>query len=327
VAEFARRRNQAISKPLYDDACNCGSLLVRIKVATAYPNEETIISNPIDRFESVFRSADKPQFRYQPPNVGRILVLTDSENKSSTFHDRVSRFLSSGDLGQTPEFRLSNTPPPATKSDFLKRVEADQADIVVTHRHLYETFTDPNLGLGTYPEALLQCSTRPLLILPHYLDPGLLPTTEKLEDVLVISDHFSNSDELINWSAKFVSNSGSLWLTHVESEADFDRYMKAIERIPELDTDIARTTLRRELLHESNSYIHNCKQQLSRNNPQLTVEILACMGHPLDSYRQWLNEEKHEMLVIPALGDDAFRQRALANHLAEEFPQIALLLV
>ena len=235
--------------------------------------------------------------------------------------------MSSADLGQTPEFRLSNALSPATKSDLLNLIEADQADLVVTHRHLYETFTDPHLGLGTYPETLLQSSTRPLLILPHYLDPGFLPATEKLEDVLVISDHFSNSDELINWSAKFVSDSGSLWLTHVESELGFNRYMKAIERIPELDTDIARTTLRRELLHESNSYIHNCKQQLSRSNPALAVEVLACMGHPLNSYRQWLSEEKHEMLVIPALGDDAFQQRALANHLAEEFPQIALLLV
>lgn len=296
-------------------------------VDKAYPKEETIISNPIDRFESVFRSADKPQFRYQPPNVGRILVLTDAENHSSAFHDRVSRFISSGDLGQAPEFTLSNAPSPATKSDFLEPIAADQADLVVTHRHLYETFTDPHLGLGTYPEALMQSSTRPLLILPHYLDPGLLPATEKLEDVMVISDHFSNSDELINWAAKFVSNSGALWLTHVESEPDFNRYMKAIERIPELDTDIARTTLRRELLHESKSYIQNCKQQLARTNPALTVEILACMGRPLDSYRQWLSEDKHEMLVIPALGEEAFRQRALANHLAEEFPQIALLLV
>ena len=163
-----------------------------------------------------------------------------------------------------------------------------------------------------------------------YLPPPLLSTTREQGgrgNTRIFSDHFSNSDELINWSAEFVSNSGALWLTHVESEVDFERYMQAIARIPELDTETARTTLCRELLHESMSYIQNCKQQLAKTNPALAVELLACMGQPLHTYRQWLCSDKHELLVIPALAEDRFAQRALTGQLASEYPHIALLIV
>ncbi|MDE0757742.1 MAG: hypothetical protein OSB45_06235 [Pseudomonadales bacterium] len=256
-----------------------------------------------------------------------VLVLSDSGNSGRNFLKRIQNFISTGDLAQTPEFTELKLPVPGSRSDFLNSIETQSADLMVTHHHLFETFTDPNLGLGTYLETLLQSSPIPLMIVPHYLDPGLAPATEKLEDVLVISDHFSNSDELINWSAEFVSNSGALWLTHVESEVDFERYMQAIARIPELDTETARTTLCRELLHESMSYIQNCKQQLAKTNPALAVELLACMGQPLHTYRQWLCSDKHELLVIPALAEDRFAQRALTGQLASEYPHIALLIV
>jgi hypothetical protein len=259
--------------------------------------------------------------------LANVLVLTDSGNSSSGFLERVQSFIASGDLAKMPGFTELKLPIPNSRSDFLNVIENHKADLIVSHHHLFETFTDPGLGLGTYLETLLQASPNPLMIVPHYLDPGLTPATEKLEDVLVISDHFSNSDELVNWSAEFVSNSGALWLTHVESEVNFERVMLAIARIPELDTETARTTLYTELLHESMSYIQSCKQQLAKKNPTLTVELLACMGQPLNTYRQWLRSDKHELLVIPALAEEHFAQRALTAQLATEFPQIALLIV
>lgn len=302
-------------------------LLSRIKAGKAYLNEDTTISNPIDRFQSIFRSADKPHFHYQPPDLTKVLVLTDSGDSDGSFLKRVQNFIATADLAQTPEFIELKLPVPGSRSDFLNSIEKHSADLMVTHHHLFETFIDPSLGLGTYLESLLQSSPIPLMIVPHYLDPGFAPATEKLEDVLVISDHFSNSDELINWSAAFVSNSGALWLTHVESEVDFERYMQAIARIPEIDTETARATLSTELLHESMSYIQNCKQQLAKTNPALAVELLACMGLPLNTYRQWLCRDKHELLVIPALAEERFAHRALTGQLATEFPHIALLIV
>ena len=37
----------------------------------------------IDQFESVFKSADKPLFRYEPFSIGSLMVLTDLDDEAA----------------------------------------------------------------------------------------------------------------------------------------------------------------------------------------------------------------------------------------------------
>ena len=61
--------------------------------------------------------------------------------------------------------------------------------------------------------------------------------------VMAITDHVTQDHHLVSTAARLTAPGGTLWLTHVEDQGIFDRYIDAISKIPEIDTDTARETI------------------------------------------------------------------------------------
>ena len=282
----------------------------------------------IDEFESIFRSADKPIFHFEPPEVGKILLMSDlSGREAQTFEERLRQFVESGEPGGTIEWESVHGEEPDTRDELLKIVEAHAPDLIVTHRNLHDNINDPHFGLGVYVEVLTQSAGVPVMVVPRLWDEAFEKATEKLEDVMLVTDHLAGNERLINWAVHFVNNSGILFFTDVESQVVFERYMTVISHIPGIETEFAEQEIRRALLEEAEDYIQRCQEMLAKVKPNLQTEAIVTMGYPLSTYRDMLKQYHHEMLVMDSKDEKQIAMRGLVYAMAVEFSDIAMLLI
>jgi len=282
----------------------------------------------IDEFESIFRSADKPIFHFAPPKVEKILLMSDlSGQEARTFEEKVRQFVESGEPGVIITWESIHGDEPDTRDELLKVVEAHAPDLIVTHRNLHDDIRDPHFGLGVYVEVLTQSTEAPVMVVPRLWDEAFEKATEKLEDVMMVADHLVGDDRLVNWAVHFVNNSGILFFTNVESQFEFERYMAAVSRIPDIETELAEGEIRRELLKEAEDYIQRCRKILAKVKPNLQTEAIVTMGYPLPTYRELLRQHHHKMLVMDSKDEKQIAMRGLAYAMAVEFSDIAMLLI
>ena len=197
----------------------------------------------------------------------------------------------------------------------------------MTHRNLHDNIRDAHFGLGVYVEVLTQSADVPVMVVPRLRDEAFEKATEKLEDVMLVTDYLAGDDRLVNWAVHFVNNSGSLFFTNVESQFEFERYMAVISRIPSIETELAEQEIRGELLKEAEDYIQRCRQVLAEVKPNLRTETSTTIGYPLATYRDMLHQHHHEMLVIESKDEKQVAMRGLAYTMAVEFSDIAMLLI
>ncbi len=279
----------------------------------------------IDQFESVFRSADKAVFVYQPFEVGSMLVVTDlPDDDAARFADTVRGFL--GVLTGTAvtvtaggEFE--------TIRDLLRVVEAAQPDLVCTYRHLHTTQWQDPFTMGEYVEVLTQATTHPILVLPHPRAEQAAHALQNTDMVMAITDHLTGDHALVNRAARFTAPGGRLILAHIEDESTFERYLGVISRIPELDTRIARETIRQQLLKEPADYIESCRRGLAEAGVNLEVEPVVEIGRRLLEYRRLVEQREVDLLILHTKDDDQLAMHGLAYPLCVELREIPLLLL
>ena len=127
--------------------------------------------------------------------------------------------------------------------------------------------------------------------------------------------------------SKSVAPGGTLWLTHVEDEATFERYMETIAKIPAIDTEAASEQIRLQLLKEPSNYIDSCREVLAQARPTLKVRGTVSMGHRLREYQRFVEEHEIDLLVMNTKDNDQHAMHGMAYPLAVELRRIPLLLL
>ena len=90
----------------------------------------------VDQFESAFRAADKPVFKFLQPVVERALVVTDLRGAGATaFRDQVRDFLTV--LGNGVQWDLADSDSFDTTKALLERVHQLRPDLICTYRNLH----------------------------------------------------------------------------------------------------------------------------------------------------------------------------------------------
>lgn len=282
----------------------------------------------IDEFESVFRSADKVSFRFQPPPVRRALILSDRRDADAEdFDARIRRYVESGDPDSPLEWEAWHGDVPDTRREFVERLTGYGADLVVTHRNVHDSIRDAHFGLGVYVHVLTQSTKVPVLVTPSPDAASFEQATERLGDAVLFSDHIVGDDRLVNWAVNFVSNSGALVLANVEPEAVFRRYVRAISRIPGIETQEAEERIRAELLKEAAEYVAEARARLAQARPDLTTTELVRMGDSLDVLRDLLGRHERALVVMQGEDDRQIAMRGLAAAAAVEFADVSMLLI
>ena len=125
----------------------------------------------------------------------------------------------------------------------------------------------------------------------------------------------------------FTKPGGTCWLTHVESQPVFERYMDAVSKIPGIDTDIAREALGEQLLKEPRDFIVACREVLDAQGLQVRIEEVVAMGRRVDEYGELIAKREIDLLVLHTKDDDQLAMHGAAYALAVELRGIPLLML
>ncbi len=282
----------------------------------------------LNQFESAFRAADKAVYTYAPVTIDRVLTVTDLEAAAAADLNRqVRQFLSAIDRPETDWTVLDGASFDNIRA-LLDQVERHRPDLIVTYRHLHsDGWQWPN-SLGEYLDVLAQATVVPVVVLPHpdasHALPHSLTDTDK---VMAITDHMTGDDRLVNHLVAFTAQNGTGWLTHVESGVTFERYMEVISKIPAIDTDVARETVRQQLLKEPHDYVRSCRQAIDAHGRPIKIEEIVTMSRRLEEYRRLIEAHDIDLLLLYTKDEDQLAMHGLAYPLAIELRQIPLLML
>jgi len=144
---------------------------------------------------------------------------------------------------------------------------------------------------------------------------------------MAITDHLTGDHRLVNYAVALTEPEGRLYLTHVEDEATFDRYIETISKVPTIDTDEAREAILKQLLKEPRDYIRSCREVLGQQGVAVQVEKIVTLGHHLSDYRRLIDEHRVDLLVVNTKDEDQLAMHGLAYPLSVELRSTPILML
>ncbi len=280
----------------------------------------------IDEFESMFRRAERESFEHVTIPIESVVFITDqSSDESERRRLEVQEFLPL--LKSVNSWREITSDQYSNVGELLTKLDEQQTDLVITYRHLQEQSLVPQHSLGVYLDVLSQVATIPVLVLPGTSAHPKPLAGHVCDRVMVVADHISGDNGLINYGSRMCPDHGTLWLCHVEDDAIFERYMRVIERIPQIETEQARTLIEATLLKEAQNYIDTCIVELKDARPSLTYENRVTRGHFLKQYTELIQAGEIDLLVTNTRDEDQLAMHGMAYSLSVELIDTAMLLL
>ena len=110
-------------------------------------------------------------------------------------------------------------------------------------------------------------------------------------------------------------------------EPALKQFIKAISKVPEIDTAVAREKILEQLLREPREYIATCAAALVSAERDVSVREHVVMAHRVADYRALIEAHGIHMLVFPALEEDALALNGNSYSLAVELVDTPLLML
>lgn len=283
----------------------------------------------VDQFESMFRSASREVLRHERVNIESVLVVTDrNEQQAKSFGNEIRQFLSVLSADEATRWRDVSGSEFQTAGELLALVESASPDMICTYRNLHSSAWKWPYSLGGHVDLLTQHTDVPVMLLPHpEAERSAQHALENTDRVMAIADHLTGDHRLVNYAVRLTEQGGTLWLTHVEDEATFARYIEVVSKIPSIDTDEARKAMRTQLLKEPQDYIQGCVEVLRQAGMQVQVEPLVVFGHHLAEYKRLIEQHEIDLLVLNTKDEDQLAMHGIAYALAVELRQIPLFML
>lgn len=284
------------------------------------------MTDHIDEFESMFRRAEKERFSYVDIPIDSVTLVTDgTRDQAAAVQADVRQFVSR--LNAVANWRTIVGDDYRTVAELVEQIDAQQTDLLITYRHLQEASLVPQHSLGVYLDVLTQTTSLPVLVLPGSSVQPMKVAEEDCDRVMVVADHISGDNRLINYGAAMCRPGGAIWLCHVEDDLIFERYMQAIGRIPEIDTDEARVLIENQLLKEASDFIDECANVIRAEGPSISVKSQVGRGHHLRDYRELIQDQNIDLLVLNTKDDDQLAMHGRAYSLSVELTDVSMLLL
>lgn len=282
----------------------------------------------LDQFESVFKSAAKEKFAYERVDLTRVLLVSDLPTDSTVpLLGQVRSFLSVLE-GTRTEWRQLSGDDFESVHQLLERVAERRPDLIVTWRHLHSSAWHWPYSLGEHLDVLTQATEVPVLVLPHPdADRALPHTLQNTDRVMAITDHLTGDARLVNHALRFSEPGGTCWLTHIEGERQFERFLEAVSKIPEIDTEAARERVAEQLLKEPRDYIRSCREGIEAQQLDVKIEEIVRMGRRVSEYESLVAEQRIDLLVLNTMDGDQLAMHGQAYPLAVELRRVPLLML
>lgn len=280
----------------------------------------------IDEFESIFRRSERELFQYVDIPITSVTIVTDDDaDKASQTEAMAKAFMPR--LAEAGEWRTITGSEYQTVAQLLEILDQKQTDLIITYRHLQEESLVPQHSLGVYLDVLTQTTSIPVLVLPGTAAQPVNVQDRVCDRVMVVADHISGDNRLINYGVRMCRSGGSIWLCHVEDDVAFERYMAVIARIPEIDSDDARVLIENQLLADAQEFIDDCSKVIDSEGPNITVNSFVGRGHHLRDYQALIQEHDVDLLVLNTKADDQLAMHGRAYSLSVELTDVSMLLL
>lgn len=281
----------------------------------------------LDQFESMFRGAQRDRYEYTRIDVARVLVVTDLDaDAAKAFAESLRPFLVEV---EGAEWTVLDNDSYGDVDALVAKVNDIDPQLIVSYRNLrYSTWKWP-YSLGVYLNVLTRETNYPVLVMPN---PHELPEPpwrgRETTRVMVLTDHLTGDDRLLDWGVRFVRADGTLFLAHVEDDEVFERYLDVIGKLPSIDTEVAREDIKERLLKEPRDYGHTCAEVLAEQG-HLTheVEPLVVMGHRLQDYVALIEQHDVDLLVFHTKEEDQLALHGKAYSLAVQLRDVPILML
>lgn len=283
----------------------------------------------IDQFESVFKSADKPVFRYEPFSVGSPMVLTDLDDEAAeSFAVLAGKYAGAGGSREISAQRVIKGADFSTIEECLELIAVGKPDLICTYRGLHSDCWRWGQSLGSYVEVLTQTVSVPVLVFPHPAAAETLSAAEAgCRHVMAMTDHLAGDICLVNAALFFTPAQGTLHLTNLEDQQVFERYMEAIDKIPSIDSAAARDSVLAQILKEARDYIQSCRTVVGEQGLDVEIQETVELGLHVADYKRLAAARDVDLLVMNTKDSGQLAMHGLAYELAVELNDIPLLLL
>ena len=283
----------------------------------------------IDQFESVFKSADKPVFRYEPFSVGSPMVLTDLDDRAAeSFAVLAGKYAGAGGSREISAQRVIKGADFSTIEECLELIAVGKPDLICTYRGLHSDCWRWGQSLGSYVEVLTQTVSVPVLVFPHPAAAETLSVAEAgCRHVMAMTDHLAGDSRLVNAALFFTPSQGTLHLTNLEDQQVFERYMEAIDKIPSIDSAAARDSVLAQILKEARDYIQSCRTVVEEQGLDVEIQETVDLGLHVADYKRLAAARDVDLLVMNTKDSGQLAMHGLAYELAVELNDIPLLLL
>jgi len=283
----------------------------------------------IDQFESVFKSADKPVFRYEPFSVGSPMVLTDLDDEAAeSFAGLAGKYTGAGGSREISTQRVIKGADFSTIEECLELIAVGKPDLICTYRGLHSDCWRWGQSLGSYVEVLTQTVSVPVLVFPHPAAAETLSAAEAgCRHVMAMTDHLAGESCLVNAALFFTPAQGTLHLTNLEDQQVFERYMEAIDKIPSIDSAAARDSVLAQILKEARDYIQSCRTVVEEQGLDVEIQETVDLGLHVADYKRLAAARDVDLLVMNTKDSGQLAMHGLAYELAVELNDIPLLLL
>ncbi|MCB9852102.1 MAG: hypothetical protein H6819_03330 [Phycisphaerales bacterium] len=285
------------------------------------------MTDRLDQFASLFKSADKPVMVHDDIVVRKIIVVGDDSVGDIDAHlANVRRFLAFLER-DNPAWQALAVTTTSAVSSIREVIRGVAPDLIVAHRDLGETSRRTERSLGVILDELLWDSPTPVVVLPDDNDGKAYVPERPARKVMLATDHLTGDNALVDYGARFTPADGTLLMAHIEDDAVFERYMQTIERIPDIESAVARERIRERLLETPQSYIASCIQVLRDAGLSIHVEEVVRFGHRVRDYDRLVDEHGIELLCLHTDWDDAPARLGMAYMIATRCRRLPLLFV
>lgn len=282
----------------------------------------------LGEFESVFKRALRDEYLYERIEIGTILLITDLESaEMEQYRKRVQEFLAAEFEAGSYEIHCLSRSDWGNWTDLRHHLNDHEPDLVITYRLLRVAHEEIVTSLGVYVDSITQVTDYPVLLLPNPHMKGHESAPRQLGTVLVATEHMYADHSLVNYGIRFTPSDHKLMLCHVEDQDTFDYFMKAIEKIPELDNDIAREKLAEQLVAMPKHYAEAVQQEIQTHQKPITLDSIIAFGHLITNYRDLIAREPVSLLVFTTKDDTQLAMHSLGYSLAVEFRNMPVLLI
>jgi short-subunit dehydrogenase involved in D-alanine esterification of teichoic acids len=144
---------------------------------------------------------------------------------------------------------------------------------------------------------------------------------------MAVSGHMCGEGNLVKYASAFTPKGGKLILSHIEDKSTLERFLDAIEKIPEIDSDVARENVLNRLLKDAKDYSESASVGLNEAGLEIEVNVVAQVGRRLEDYRNLIEEGHVDLLVMRAKEDDQMAMHGMAHPLAVELRSVPILLL